>query len=232
MKAVILAAGKGVRMLPLTLDRPKTLIEINGKPFLMHLLERLYNAGFQDKDIAIVAGYKKEKIEEFLVQHNLAITLIEQQALVGTGDAVYHAREFVDEDNFIVVGGDNLFSADDLLRIQQEDEYCRVAGWEVENPSRYGVLVCEGEMLTEIVEKPKEFVGNLINAGLYKFTPDIFEALEQIEISERGELELTDAIFLFAEGRKVKVMMLQDYWLDLGRKEDVQKVEEFLSNLK
>lgn len=231
MKAVIIAAGKGVRMLPLTLDKPKTLIEINGKPFLMHLLERLYNAGFQDKDIAIVIGYKGGKIEEFLDEHDLAITVIVQQALVGTGDAVYHAREFVDEENFVVVGGDNLFSADDLLGIQQDDEYCYVAGWEVKDPSRYGVLVCKGDVLMEILEKPKEFVGNLINAGLYKFTPDIFEALEQIEISERGELELTDAISLLAEGRKVKVLLLQDYWLDLGKKDDIPKVEEFLKKL-
>src|SRR3989344_2122997 len=171
MKAVILAAGKGVRMLPLTLDKPKTLIEINEKPFLMHLLERLYNAGFEDKDIAIVVGYKGEKIEEFLDEHNLAITVIAQQALLGTGDAVYHARAFVDEEDFIVLGGDNLFSADDLLRIQKEDESCYVAGWKVEDPSRYGVLVCKGDVLQEIIEKPKEFVGDLINAGLYKFNP-------------------------------------------------------------
>lgn len=231
MKAVILAAGKGVRMLPLTADKPKPLIEINGKPFLMHLIERLHDAGFEDKDIAIVVGYKGEKIEEFLAENDLDITVIVQQALLGTGDAVYHARQFVDEDDFIVVGGDNLFSADDLLRIQQEDEFCYVSGWKVEDPSRYGVLVHKGEMLLEVVEKPKEFVSNLINAGLYKFTPDIFEALEQIEISERGELELTDAISLLAEGRKVKVMMLQDYWLDLGKKEDIEKVEEFLKKL-
>lgn len=231
MKAVILAAGKGVRMLPLTSDKPKTLIEINEKPFLMHLLERLYAAGFEDKDIAVVVGYKGEKIEEFLDKHDLAITVIIQQALVGTGDAVFHAREFVDEEDFIVVGGDNLFSVDDLLRIQKEDEFCYVSAWKVEDPSRYGVLICKGDVLLEIVEKPKEFVGNLINAGLYKFTPDIFEALEQIEISERGELELTDAISLLAEGRKVKVMMLQDYWLDLGKKEDIAKVEDFLKKL-
>ena len=231
MKAVILAAGKGVRMLPLTRDKPKPLIEIDGKPFLMHLLERLHTAGFEDKDIAIVVGYKGEKIEDFLDEHNLAITAIAQQALLGTGDALYHAREFVDEEDFMVVGGDNLFSADDLLRIQQDDEFCYVAGWKVEDPSRYGVLVCKGDVLLEIVEKPKEFVGDLINAGLYKFTPDIFEALEQIEISERGELELTDAISLLAEGRKVKVMMLQDYWLDLGKKEDIEKIETFLKKL-
>lgn len=219
-------------MLPLTLDKPKPLIEVNGKPFLMYLLERLHDAGFEDKDIAIVTGYKGEKIEEFLDEHNLAITVIVQPALLGTGDAVYHARQFVDEEDFIVVGGDNLFSAEDLSRIQQEDEFCYVAGWKVEDPSRYGVLVCKGDTLLEIVEKPKEFISDLINAGLYKFTLDIFEALEEIEPSERGELELTDAITLLAESRKVKVMMLQDYWLDLGKKEDVPKVEEFLKKLK
>lgn len=232
MKAVILAAGKGVRMLPLTRDKPKPLIEVDGKPFLMHLLERLHEAGFEDKDIAIIVGYKGEKIEEFLAEQNMDITVIQQPALIGTGDAVYHAREFVDEEDFMVIGGDNLFSANDLLRIQKEDEFCYVSGWEVEDPSRYGVLECKGERLIQIVEKPKEFVGNLINAGLYKFTPDIFEALEQIEISERGELELTDAISLLAEGGKVKVMMLQDYWLDLGKKDDIGKIEEFLKRLR
>ncbi len=232
MKAVIIAAGKGVRMLPLTLNKPKTLIDINEKPFLMHLLERLNQAGFQDQDIAIVAGYKKEKVQEFLDEQNLSITVIEQPALVGTGDAVFQARAFVDEEDFMVIGGDNLFSVEDLVRIKHEDEYCYVAGWEVEDPSQYGVLVCKGNVLLEIVEKPTEFVGNLINAGLYKFTPDIFEALEQIDLSERGELELTDAISLLAEGRKVKIMMLKDYWLDLGKKEDIEKVEDFLKKLR
>ena len=149
----------------------------------------------------------------------------------GTEVCVKFSFSFVDEEDFIVVGGDNLFSSEDLMRIQKEDEFCYVAGWKVEDPSRYGVLLCKGDVLAEIVEKPKEFVGDLINAGLYKFTPDIFEALEQIDISERGELELTDAITLLAESRKVKVMMLQDYWLDLGKKEDVGKIEEFLKKL-
>ena len=69
-------------------------------------------------------------------------------------------------------------------------------------------MVCTGNVLLKIIEKPKTFVGDLINAGLYKFTPDIFEALGKIWLSERGELELTDAISLLAESRKVKVMML------------------------
>ena len=226
MKAVILAAGKGLRMLPLTADKPKTLIEINGKPFLSFILEHLQEAGITE--IALVVGYKKEKIAEFVKGQGLAITLIEQQQLRGTGDAVLQAKEFIDDEDFIVLGGDNLFSAGDLRAMQKDDEYCYVAGWKVANPEKYGVLVCKGNTLLKIVEKPKTVVGNLINAGLYKFTPDIFEALEQIQPSERGELELTDAISLLAESRKVKVMMLHDYWLDLGTKEDVGKVAKFL----
>ena len=218
-------------MLPLTLDKPKILVEVNGKPFLMHILERLFDAGFEDKNIAIVAGYKKEKIEEFLDEQNLGVTVIDQPAQLGTGDALYQARAFVDEEDFIAMYGDNLFSVDDFVNIQRDDEYCYITGWKVDHPEKYGVLACDGEMLVSIVEKPKEFIGNLINAGLFKFTPDIFEALEQIEISERGELELTDAISLLAGGRKVKVLMLKDYWLEIGKKEDIEKVEAFLKKL-
>ncbi len=229
MKAVILAAGKGLRMLPLTRDKPKTLIEINGKPFLSYLLDHLHKAGITE--VAIVAGYKIEKIAEFAKKHSAVITLIEQQQLRGTGDALMQAKDFVDGEDFMVLGGDNLFSPADLQAIQKDDEYCYVGGWKTANPEKYGIMVCKGNVLLKIVEKPRNFIGDLINAGLYKFTPDIFEALGKIGLSERGELELTDAVSLLAESRKVKVLMLQDYWLDLGRKEDVPEVEAFLKKL-
>ena len=215
-------------MLPLTRDKPKTLIEINGKPFLSYLLDHLHKAGITE--VAIVAGYKIEKIAEFAKKHSAVITLIEQQQLRGTGDALMQAKDFVDGEDFMVLGGDNLFSPADYT-IQKDDEYCYVGGWKTANPEKYGIMVCKGNVLLKIVEKPRNFIGDLINAGLYKFTPDIFEALGKIGLSERGELELTDAVSLLAESRKVKVLMLQDYWLDLGRKEDVPEVEAFLKKL-
>lgn len=229
MKAVILAAGKGVRMLPLTADKPKVLVAVNGKPFLSYVLENVRRAGFTD--IAIIAGYKKDKIEEYVRKHDPKITIIEQKELKGTADAVMAARPFVGSQNFVVINGDNLFSPADLKNIQKDDDFIYIAGKKVENPERYGVLVCEGDKLAKIAEKPKQFMGNLVNVGLYKFTFEIFEALENISLSERGELELTDALSLLAKKGKVRVLMLQDYWLDLGRKEDVEKVGEFLLRL-
>ncbi|MBW2965866.1 NTP transferase domain-containing protein [Candidatus Woesearchaeota archaeon] len=225
MKAVIMAAGKGTRMLPLTESIPKVLVEINGKPFLYYVLENLKKAGFND--IGIIVGYKKEKFPEFLKKYNFKAELIEQKEQKGTGHAVMQAKDFCKNENFIVLGGDNLFSIKDLKAVKQQDEFCYVVGKEVNNPEKYGVLITKDDKLIEIKEKPKEFVGNLINIGLYKFTSEIWDALDKIELSERGELELTDAITILAQKDKVKVLKLKDYWLDLGSKEDIPKIEEF-----
>jgi len=111
------------------------------------------------------------------------------------------------------------------------DDKCYVAGIKVENPQKYGVLVEKNGKLVKIHEKPEKYVGDLINTGLYKFTPDIFKALEKIKLSQRGEYELTDAITLLAEKGKAKVYTLKDYWLDLGSLEDIPKVEKFLKAL-
>ena len=97
------------------------------------------------------------------------------------------------------------------------------------NPERYGVIIKQGDMLKRIVEKPKSFVGNLINTGLYKFTPDIFDALRVIKKSERGEYELTDAVTMIARKRSVKVIELRDFWLELGSISDIKAIEGFLS---
>ncbi len=231
VKAVLLAAGRGTRLLPLTLDIPKVLIEVNGKPFLWYVLEHLRLAGVDE--FGLVVGYKKEKIAEFVRdylvhQGGVRITLIEQQEQVGTGHAVLCAKAFVGEDNFIVYSTDNLISELDLQRLPQDDGFTYVMAMQVEFPERYGVLVHEGERLKEIREKPKEFYGNWVNAGIYKFTPEIFTLLEGVKVSVRGEIEVTDAINLLARQGKVRLIKLQEYWLDLGKKDDIPKIHEFL----
>ena len=229
MKAVILAAGKGIRMLPLTENVPKVLVEVKGKPFLSYVIENLKKAGITE--LGIIVGYKKEKIIQFLEENNIQATIIEQKEQLGTGHAVLQARNFCGNDNFIVLGGDNLFSVDDLLSVKTDDQFCYVIGKEVEEWQKYGVLVVEDENLVKIVEKPQDFVGKLINIGLYKFTSEIWNALDKIELSPRGEYELTDAISILAEQRKVKVKQLINYWLDLGCKEDIAKIEKFLDTI-
>jgi len=228
MKAVIMAAGKGTRMLPLTKKTPKVLIEVNKKPFLYYVIKHLNDAGFDD--IAIIVGHLKEKFQPFLEKYGFKAELIEQLEQKGTGHAVKLAKGFVGKESFVVLGGDNLWSADDLKAMAHDDK-CYVAGIKVENPQKYGVLVEKNGKLVKIHEKPEKYVGDLINTGLYKFTPDIFKALEKIKLSQRGEYELTDAITLLAEKGKAKVYTLKDYWLDLGSLEDIPKVEKFLKAL-
>jgi len=112
-----------------------------------------------------------------------------------------------------------------------DDSFCYVAGLKHENPEKYGVLIRDGEdFLEEIIEKPKEFVGDLINAGLYKFTPEVFEKLLQIKKSARGEYEITDTISLLAKEKKVKIKEIKDFWLDFGNPEDIKKVSDFIKN--
>lgn len=229
MKAVILAAGKGTRMLPLTLNTPKVLIKINGKPFLYYVIENLKKAGFNE--FGIVSGYLKEKIDEFVKANNINAKIIEQKEQKGTGHAVMQAKEFCKDENFIVLGGDNLFSVKDLKAVNKKDNLCYIVGKKVDDPSKYGVLIVKGKKLVKIFEKPKEFVGDLINIGLYKFTPEIWGALDKITLSPRGEYELTDAVTLLAQQGKVNALKLKDYWVDLGCKEDIPNVEAFLKEM-
>ena len=229
MKVVILAAGKGTRMLPLTEDIPKVLVEINGKPFLYYVLKNLQRAGYND--FGIVVGYKKEKIETFLEQYGFKATLIEQLEQKGTGHAVLQAEQFVGNENFIVIGGDNLWGVEDLKAINQYDDYNYISGMEVESPEHYGVLIEENGFLKEIKEKPKEFHGFLINTGKYKFKPGVFDILKKINLSSRGEIELTCAIDQLAKNGNMKVIKIKSFWKDLGSIEDIEPLSIFLKEI-
>ncbi len=229
MKVVILAAGQGTRMLPLTRTVPKILIKVNGKPFLYYVLRNLQKAGYAD--FGIIVGYKKEQIESFLAKYNFKATLIEQKEQLGTGHAVLQAKEFVGNEDFVVIGGDNLWGVEDLKAISQEDDYNYISGMVVEAPEHYGVLIEENGFLKGIKEKPKEFRGFLINTGLYKFKNNILKVLKDIKPSERGEIELTSAIDILAKQGKVKVIKILTYWKDLGCLDDITPISNFLKEI-
>ena len=228
-KAVIMAAGKGVRMLPLTKLVPKPLIEVNGKPFLYYLFSRLKEAGYTD--IALIVGYKNHVVPEFLKKYGFKAHLILQAKRLGTGHALKQAEEFVGKSNFITLGGDNLWSVNDLKRLDKDDDLNYIATMKVNNPEKYGVIIEENGFLKKIVEKPQSYTGNLVNTGLYKFSPEIFDYLKKLKKSPRGEYELTDAISALASQKKVMVATLNDYWFDLGKIDDIKSIEERLSKL-
>ncbi|MFH0948990.1 MAG: sugar phosphate nucleotidyltransferase [Candidatus Aenigmatarchaeota archaeon] len=225
MKAVILAAGEGTRLRPLTNDKPKPLVNINGKPFIHYLLRNIKKAGI--KNIGIVAGYRKEMIEDFLSGAKIHASIIEQPKRLGTGHAVKLTEDFIDGEDFIVLMGDNLYSTEDIKAISREDG-CVVAGISHPKPEKFGVIVENNGIIKDIIEKSKAPTSNIINAGLYKFTIDIFPALKKIKKSERGEFELTSAVTALAKAGTVKLYTMKDYWLDVGCLDDIKKVEEFL----
>ncbi|MBN2101894.1 MAG: NTP transferase domain-containing protein [Candidatus Aenigmarchaeota archaeon] len=226
MKALILAAGKGIRMRPLTLDKPKVLIDVAGKPFLHYVIENLMKAGFDD--FGFIVGYKKEKIEDFLKKEKIKYKLIFQEEQLGTGHAVMLAKNWVGKDNFVVIYGDNLYSNKDISKLDMRDKYNYMFGIRDEHPERYGVIIKKSGFLVKIVEKPKDFVSDLVNTGLYKFTPEVFDKLLKVGKSTRGEIELTDAISLLAEEKKVKVLEVGGYWKEMSTLEDLEKTEKFI----
>jgi UDP-N-acetylglucosamine diphosphorylase / glucose-1-phosphate thymidylyltransferase / UDP-N-acetylgalactosamine diphosphorylase / glucosamine-1-phosphate N-acetyltransferase / galactosamine-1-phosphate N-acetyltransferase len=243
-KVVIAAAGQGTRMLELSKDKSKHLIEVNNRPFLAYLMDNLLLAGYNE--MVLVVGFKVELMNDFIENYkapqgiekgSYKITLVNQCDILGPKEKEYGTacpikcvKDIVDGDDFIYVFGDNLFSVEDLKSMNIADEFCYIAGLKQEHPEKYGVLIEDGDdFLEKIIEKPKEFVGDLINAGLYKFTKGIFEAISKIEKSPRGEYEVTDAISLLAKDKKVKIKKIKDYWKDFGNPEDLKKLSNFLN---
>lgn len=225
MKAIILAGGKGTRMKELTANIPKPLIPINGRPFLGYILNTLIENRI--KDIVVVVGYKGEKIKQFLRKWKDRFNHIEiviQKEQLGTGHAVSLCKGFVD--NFIILNGDSLFSANDIKKLIKRPFRQAVSGMFSDTPEKYGVL-SGGYFLTKIIEKPTFFKRAQINVGLYKFDSTIFSFLHQITPSSRGELELTNAINLMTKKEMVCIHPVE-YWKDLGCPEDIPLLENFL----
>lgn len=247
-KVVIAAAGQGTRMLEFSKDKSKHLICVNNKPFLAYLMDQLVQAGYTD--MVLVVGFKKELMEGFVKEYlksqpEIKIQIIDQHAILGPKEKKYGTacpvecvKDIVKNESFLYVYGDNLFSVKDLKSMNIDDEFCYIAGLKQSHPEKYGVLIparsAGGEdgddFLEKIIEKPKEFVGDLINAGLYKFTGEVFEKIPLIEKSERGEYEITDVISLLAGEKRVKIKKIKDYWHDFGNPEDVEKLSKFIKN--
>jgi len=246
-KVVIAAAGQGTRMLHLTKEKSKHLIRVRKRPFLAYLLDNLFLAGY--RDLILVTGFKEELIEKFLKRYNpplkslkpsqYKIRMVSQYDILGPKDKMYGTacplkcvKDIVGKSQFLYLCGDNLYSVRDLKAINIKGKYSYVAGIYHKNPEKYGVLVQSGGLLKKVVEKPKKFIGNMVNSGLYKFTSDVFGKLDKITKSSRGEYEITDAINLLAREKKMKIQKIQDFWLDFGNPADIIQVSYFLRSFK
>jgi bifunctional UDP-N-acetylglucosamine pyrophosphorylase/glucosamine-1-phosphate N-acetyltransferase len=230
MKAVLLAAGEGVRLLPITATRPKHLIKVGGKPILQFCLEAVKNAGINEA--IIVTHYMGDAIRQYFEageKLGLHISYVEQKAILGTGNAAAVAEPYVDND-FVLVYGDLLFGLDalkDILQLFEQGKTAAVIGVvPVEDPESYGIIeLDEKKRVKRIAEKPAagKAPSNLANAGVYAFSHEVFDKIRQTKASARGEWELTDAVTLLAkEGKTVLATELsKDDWFDVGRPWDL-----------
>ena len=212
MQAVILAAGKGTRMYPLAVDKPKPLIEVANKPVLEHNLEQMLGLV---EEVVIIVGYKKDMIINRFGNNykGIKITYVVQEEQLGTGHAVLMAKEFVNE-KFLVLNGDDLFSRKDMGNISKY-ENCILIKYK-RDASAFGAVVIENGKVKDIVEKSKEFVSNLVNTGMYCFSPQVFAILKEVKPSVRGEYELTDAVKVLAKQGKMHAEEVKGYWIPVG----------------
>ncbi len=233
MKAVILAAGQGTRMGPLTQNRPKVMLPIANKPILSYVVLSARDAGINE--FVLVVGYCAETVKEHFGDGspmNVSIKYAHQKKPLGTADAVRAAHELV-EDRFLMLNGDVIVSPLHIKNLIRQSSDAAMSARPVDNPSEFGVLeVCNNRVL-RITEKPEKPSTNLANAGIYVFPPSIFDAIKRTKLSVRREYEITDSLqLLIDEGADVGYLTLSGNWLDIGRPWDLLDANEyFLSGL-
>jgi bifunctional UDP-N-acetylglucosamine pyrophosphorylase/glucosamine-1-phosphate N-acetyltransferase len=230
VKAVVLAAGEGVRLQPITLTRPKHLISIGGKPILEHCLTAIKACGISE--VVIVVHYMAEAIRKYFgsgEKLGLKIEYAYQKGVLGTGNAAGVVEPYVDGD-FLLVYGDLLFTAEALRKVLETHNHKKPSATlsvvHVERPEDYGIVELKDDgRVKRIIEKPRreEAPTNLANAGLYIFSLEIFEKVKRISASSRGEWEITDAIELLIKEEKpvFAVKISKDEWFDIGRPWDL-----------
>jgi len=237
MKGLILSGGKGKRLRPLTYTRPKQLLPVANKPVLFYAIEALVVTGI--REIGIIVGDTREDIQAAVGDGSdwgkeVQITYIHQEAPLGLAHAVLTAREFLGQDRFIMVLGDNLIGEplEPIVHAFANCEYnCRIILARVENPCDFGVAELKSDDTTtfsseprvhRLIEKPRFPPSDLALVGIYCFDHHIFTAAENIQPSARGELEITDAIqWLIDSGYDVRPYILRNYWIDTGKMADI-----------
>ncbi|MCC6616941.1 MAG: glucose-1-phosphate thymidylyltransferase [Anaerolineae bacterium] len=233
MRAVILAAGQGTRLRPVTLTMPKPLVPVANKPLIVFALDVLRNAGLTE--IAIVVNDMSSPIVSQLGNgSSLGVRLdyIVQREQLGLAHAINLCQPFVGDKPFCVFLGDNIFqdNMESLLRdFPESDADATIALGEVPDPTRFGVAEIKEGKIVRLVEKPKDPPSNYGVAGVYLFRSSIFEAIANIRPSWRNELEITDAIqYLVTNGKNVNPYVLSGWWIDAGKPDSIIQANQLV----
>lgn len=233
MRALILSGGEGSRLRPITYTSAKQLIPVGGEPILFRAIESIREAGIDE--VGIVVGATAEEVRAAVgdgSRWGVRVTYIHQEAPLGLAHAVLTAREFVRGQPFLMYLGDNVL-LEGLTRFVEEFERTRPDAQiflaRVPEPERFGVAVLDGERVVKLVEKPAQRISDLALVGVYLFDDSILEACATLQPSWRGEYEITEAIqWLVDTGKVVRADMVDGYWKDTGRPEDLLDANRML----
>src|SRR3989338_567954 len=227
MKGIILHAGHGTRLRPLTHTGPKQLLPIANKPMSEYCVESIRETGVTDIAI-IIGGIGADKVREYYgtgEKFGVKITYIEQDSPRGIAHAIRLCKDFINNEKFLVFLGDNIIQrniTEFVNDFEISDAKASVLLCEVDNPSRFGIAYLKDGKIKKIMEKPKNSPSNLAVTGIYFLTPTIFDIIERLKPSSRNELEITDALqMLLEENYKITYNMITDYWKDTGTPEDI-----------
>lgn len=222
MKALILAAGQGTRLRPVTLTMPKSLVPVANRWLISYAIDALKKAGLID--IGIVVNSLDSPIVSNLGDGSglgVHISYIVQDEQRGLAHATALCQEFVGDEPFTVFLGDNIFQdkmTSLLTGFAESDNEAAVVLGKVPDPTRFGIAEIENGRIVRVVEKPQQPPSNLAIAGVYLFRPSVFDAIKRIKPSGRNELEITDAIqVLISDGHPVESYELNGWWIDAGK---------------
>ncbi len=226
MQAIILAAGRGTRLQPLTDTTPKAMLLINGKPMLQLILEQIKTAGVTE--VVIIVNYLKDHIINYFgngSKMGLKITYVEQPELKGSADAIARAEPHITDKRFLVIACDSLFETHLLKRLLKHTSPGVFTCTEVEDGRRYGILVTEGKRVIKIIEKPEQPPTNLANLSVYILPHEIFKACKEVKQGIRGEYWLPDAIQMLIEQGIVFEYEICSHILDIGTPEQLAEAQ-------
>lgn len=224
MKGLVLSGGKGTRLRPLTYTGAKQLVPVANKPVLFYALEDLVEAGVTDIGI-IISPETGEQVKQEAgdgSRFGARFTYILQPQPLGIAHGIKIAQDFIGDEPFILFLGDNFIRGGIVPQVnafRRDAMDAQIILYEMQDPSSMGVAVLndDGRVL-RVVEKPKQFISPYAVIGIYMFTPSVFEAVNHIQPSARGELEITDTIqYLVDKGLNVRAHKLTDAWVDTGR---------------
>lgn len=223
MQCVIICAGKGTRMRPLTDTVPKPMIPVCGKPILEHIVRALPEV---IDELVLVVGYKREQIEAFCGSEFLGkkvVYAVQENFAGGTGDALLCAKDLL-HGKFLFMYADDIHGKEALAKVVTEEH--ALLGMHSNTPERFGVLEQNSDgTLKQIVEKPEHPTSNLVNIGGFVVDTSIFSY--QVEVSQSGELYVTDMLNAYAKEHAVRIVE-QDVWLPIGYPEHIVEAEAVL----